>query len=321
MFPRSHRADRLLARRARFPQGVEEDHRFEQFFYDEATTDRIIRSASKYERPLFLCNPSRGARGEGGHGLSLSIAIRDGATFFRSVDSDVLNSLSRDRRGSTTTRCSATPPSRTSRSPIYEESSILAATPDQAAAPLWLAYPGDREEAVLEAFDGYTLERKPPALGYRSVKEKTQQRIFLYADRSSRRRDARTSLSPVTLVGGHDACPSSCEVSFDSIQRRVVCRRVFSSLRASVRVPSDARPFTSPPTRASVRLELASVSVPGRRAPSAGAGGGALRSPRRRVYPSCPRRACLRVLARWIVSRCPRRGERRSRLDLVVACF
>ena len=65
MFPRSHRADRLLARRARSPQGVEEDHRFEQFFARAPPRPRIMRFASKYERPLFLCNPSPPAKRAG----------------------------------------------------------------------------------------------------------------------------------------------------------------------------------------------------------------------------------------------------------------
>jgi hypothetical protein len=38
----------------------------------------------------------------------------------------------------------------------------------------------DREDELLDAFEGYDLERKPPALGYMSVKEETQERIFLY---------------------------------------------------------------------------------------------------------------------------------------------
>ena len=38
--------------------------------------------------------------------------------------------------------------------------------------------------AVLDAFDGYGLERKGPALGYASVKQSTQERIYLYGPRA-----------------------------------------------------------------------------------------------------------------------------------------
>ena len=45
----------------------------------------------------------------------------------------------------------------------------------------------DREDEVFRAFNPeYGLERKPPALGYRSVKAETQARIFLYGPKPSR---------------------------------------------------------------------------------------------------------------------------------------
>ena len=37
---------------------------------------------------------------------------------------------------------------------------------------------------MLDAFDGYGLERKGPALGYASVKQSTQERIYLYGPRA-----------------------------------------------------------------------------------------------------------------------------------------
>ena len=57
---------------------------------------------------------------------------------------------------------------------------LLAATEAQRASPVWLCFVRDREDELLDAFEGYDLERKPPALGYMSVKEETQERIFLY---------------------------------------------------------------------------------------------------------------------------------------------
>ena len=38
--------------------------------------------------------------------------------------------------------------------------------------------------AVMDAFAGYGLERKGPALGYASVKQSTQERIYLYGPRA-----------------------------------------------------------------------------------------------------------------------------------------
>jgi EEF1A lysine methyltransferase 1 len=37
---------------------------------------------------------------------------------------------------------------------------------------------------VMDAFRGYGLERKGAALGYHSVKQSTQERIFLYGPRA-----------------------------------------------------------------------------------------------------------------------------------------
>lgn len=41
---------------------IVEDHRYEQFFYDDATAARMLRKVAAYERPLLVCNPSIAAR-------------------------------------------------------------------------------------------------------------------------------------------------------------------------------------------------------------------------------------------------------------------
>lgn len=151
-----------------------------------------MRFASKYERPLFLCNPSLAARAEKA-GMDYLLLDRDPRwgdllpkRRFRRFE---LSQPRQARFDYDAVFCDP-PFANVALADLRRVVDLLAATPDQAAAPLWLAYPGDREEAVLEAFDGYTLERKPPALGYRSVKEKTQQRIFLYGPKfSSSRRE------------------------------------------------------------------------------------------------------------------------------------
>ena len=55
---------------------------------------------------------------------------------------------------------------------------LIAATEAQRAAPCYIAYNSDREEALLESFeDSMRIGR---ALGYKSVKENTQAKIHLY---------------------------------------------------------------------------------------------------------------------------------------------
>jgi hypothetical protein len=61
---------------------------------------------------------------------------------------------------------------------------LLAANETQAKAPVYLAFISDREDAVMDAFRGYGLERKGAALGYHSVKQSTQERIFMYGPRA-----------------------------------------------------------------------------------------------------------------------------------------
>lgn len=176
-----------LVRLARSPQGVEEDHRFEQFFYDEATTDRIMRFAARYERPLFLCNPSLAARAEKA-GMDYLLLDRDprwGERLPKHRFRRFELSQPRQARFDYDAVFCDPPFANVALADLRKVVDLLAATPEQAAAPLWLAFVSDREEAVLEAFDGYQLERKPPALGYRSVKEKTQERIFLYGPKFS----------------------------------------------------------------------------------------------------------------------------------------
>ena len=38
--------------------GVVEDHRYEQFFYDEVTAKQLYQLVRQYKRPLLLCNPT-----------------------------------------------------------------------------------------------------------------------------------------------------------------------------------------------------------------------------------------------------------------------
>ena len=172
--------------------GVEEDHRFEQFFYCDKTVKRITDSfVALYARPLFLCNPS------------LAVAAQ-------SRDMEYLL-LDRDDRWNTVLpkgkykRFELKQPRLIGASFDYDAVfcdppfanvdlralrnviDLLAFTETQRRAPLYLAFLSDREDEVFRAFNPeYDLERKPPALGYRSVKAETQARIFLYGPKASR---------------------------------------------------------------------------------------------------------------------------------------
>jgi len=164
--------------------GVEEDHRFEQFYYDEATTARLFRVVQRYERPLLLCNPSLAAMADAA-GMDYMLLDRDprwkkvlkSPKRFKQFD------LSQPRQMANFNYDAVfcDPPFANVALPdLHRTIQLLAVTPEQAAAPLWIAFTSDREEALVTEFEEYRLERQPPALGYRSVKDQTQAKIFLY---------------------------------------------------------------------------------------------------------------------------------------------
>ena len=172
--------------------GVEEDHRFEQFFYCDKTVKRITDSfVSLYTRPLFLCNPS------------LAVAAQSRDMEYLLLDRDdrwktVLPKgkykrfeLSQPRLIGASFDYDAVfcdPPfANVDLRALRNVIDLLAFTETQRRAPLYLAFLSDREDEVFRAFNPeYDLERKPPALGYRSVKAETQARIFLYGPKASR---------------------------------------------------------------------------------------------------------------------------------------
>lgn len=138
-----------------------------------------------YKRPLLLCNPSLAVKAEEA-GMEYLLLDRDprwkkllGAKKFKQFE---LSQPRQMRFPYDVVFCD--PPFANVALPeLHRTVKLLASTPEQAAAPLWMAFISDREEAVMETFEEYNLERKPPALGYRSVKQGTQERIFLYGPR------------------------------------------------------------------------------------------------------------------------------------------
>lgn len=161
--------------------GVEEDHRFEQFFYDDATSQRLFKLVQRFERPLLLCNPTLAVLAEKA-GLDYLLLDRDRRFKFLShyqqffllepflvtfpfdaifVDPPFSNVTPQQLR-----RCV----------------DLMSGTESQRAAPIFVAHKADREEALVEAFEGRgsKLHRKW-RLGYQSgVSDRTQEQIFLF---------------------------------------------------------------------------------------------------------------------------------------------
>jgi hypothetical protein len=208
--------------RSRAAQGIEEDHAHEQFFYDDATTERLVRFAKQYERPLFLCTPSLAAAaarmtaasssgsgssrgGDRGGGFSDYLLLDRDARWEKKLPKGKFRrfDLASPRRIGTRFSYDAVfcdPPfANVALRDLRRTIDLLATDDAQRAAPLWLCFVADREADVMDAFEGYELERKPPALGYRSVRRKTQERIFLYGPRAG---GTRAKAPSATEAGG-----------------------------------------------------------------------------------------------------------------------
>jgi 16S rRNA G966 N2-methylase RsmD len=161
-------------------EGVAENHNLEQFFYDDATTKRLLTIARQYERPVFMCNPSLAAAWEREVGTDYVLLDCDmrfkkllkgfkafnlrGPFFLLRFDYDVVF---------------CDPPfANVSPAQVKTAIDMIAGTEKQKAADVYLAYNSDREETLLESFAD--LARMGRALGYKSVKEGMQEKIHLY---------------------------------------------------------------------------------------------------------------------------------------------
>jgi hypothetical protein len=171
--------------------GISEDHRYEQFFYDEATTQQLYQLVDQHERPLLLCNPSLAVLAEKKSKPYL-LLDRDtrfdflsGYRPFSLMEPYLITNFDFDA--------------------VFIDPPFANVTPNQVArclkllgadkVPLYVAYNARREDSLLSAMnalDSPDLERKW-RLGYREgVSFDTQDSIWLYGPKNridSRRMD------------------------------------------------------------------------------------------------------------------------------------
>lgn len=160
-------------------EGVIEDHRHEQFFYDEGTANQLYQLVDLYERPLLLCNPT------------LAVIAEKKQRPYLLLDRDArFDFLSGYRPFSLTEPYLITDYDYDA---VFIDPPFANVTPEQVArcldlmgadrVPLYVAYNSRREEALLRAMNALdcpNLERKW-RLGYREgVSMDTQDSIWLY---------------------------------------------------------------------------------------------------------------------------------------------
>jgi 16S rRNA G966 N2-methylase RsmD len=161
--------------------GVEENHALEQFFYDDETTKRLMTIAKRYERPVFMCNPSLASAWEreraGEEYVLLDCDMRfkgllKGFKAFNLFGPFAILRFQYDVVFCDPPFANVTP------AQVKRAIDMMAGTEEQRDADVYLAYNSDREDVLLSEFDG--LARMGRSLGYKSVKEGMQQKIHLY---------------------------------------------------------------------------------------------------------------------------------------------
>jgi 16S rRNA G966 N2-methylase RsmD len=159
--------------------GVVEDHRYEQFFYDESTAKQLYQIVQLYERPLLMCNPT----------LAL-LADRDNQQY-KLLDRDTRFDFLEGYE-----EFSLTEPHLIKDyqfDSVFIDPPFANVTPDQVAkclrliaadgCRLWVAYNSKREEQLLSALNELDCPDLVPKwkLSYKEgVSESTQDAIWLY---------------------------------------------------------------------------------------------------------------------------------------------
>lgn len=161
--------------------GVQEDHRYEQYYFDAQTRKALTGLLADFERPLLLCAPS----------LAVALEETTPTSDYLLLDRDERFSFLRGFRRWDLADAAEVACVGDSRPDVVLCDPPFANFPLQRLrdainvlaprAPLYLAYNVRREEEVQRAFGGWhhPLDRLGP-LGYESVKPTTQRQIVLF---------------------------------------------------------------------------------------------------------------------------------------------
>ena len=157
---------------------IPEDHRFEQFFFDAATTRRLAAEAMRHRRPLLLCLPSIAEALEAaGHPYTLL----DRDTRFSHLSGWQRWDLQKPElvfEDFDAILCD--PPFANVTLPELVRAVDLLAAGSARTPAVYFAYIDTREDDLLAAFAHHGLSRRFGPLGYRTVKASTQARIAWY---------------------------------------------------------------------------------------------------------------------------------------------
>lgn len=178
--------------------GIVEDHRYEQFFYDDATAQQLYQIVDLYEQPLLLCNPTLAVMAEK-KGKPYKLLDRDtrfnflsGYEMFSLTEPHLITNYDFDAIFIDPPFANVTPEE------VAQCLRLMGANnaknkddnEDGDGIPLWVAYNSKREEKLLDALNGNGLENcidlEPKwRLSYKEgVSLDMQDSIWLYGPKS-----------------------------------------------------------------------------------------------------------------------------------------
>jgi len=166
---------------------IREDTRHEQFFFDDRTIERLLSLLAPARSPLLVCLPSIAvARAHAGLPQRLLDRDRRFMGLPRAQRFDLHHPDYID--GSHDILLCDPPFANVSLATLRRTLDLLVSTA-MVPAPhpaLGLAYISSRQQALQQAFAPYDLQPVGPPLGYRSVAQRTQDRIRLYLSTGAR---------------------------------------------------------------------------------------------------------------------------------------
>lgn len=164
--------------------GVSEDHRFEQFYYDKDTQQRIFRIMQRFEHPLLLCNPSLAVMADKA-GLDYQLLDRDRRFSFLKGYREF--SIMEPHLVEYPYDSVFVDPPFANVTPLELRRCLDLMAPDEhrrSEVPLFVAYNSKRELPLLAAFEARQPLEKKWSLRYMSVTDNMQDNIYLYASKS-----------------------------------------------------------------------------------------------------------------------------------------
>lgn len=171
--------------------GITEDHAYEQYYFDEPTRSALLRLLARYRAPLLLCTPSLALAAEEA-GVGPYVLLDRDERFGRALPPGRFERFDLESPSASSPAAWPAPdlivcdppfanvPLSTVAAALRHVARRDAGAASSAPPHVFIAYNAGREAELLAALPELRLERKM-ALGYLSVKPKTQAAIHLYA--------------------------------------------------------------------------------------------------------------------------------------------